>query len=275
MQKLIGDPVNEMQEVFNDLCEKGGGAGGGPARTRVQAIIREFGQQLNHSAYGQMEEALGWVPEANPWHVSFAMGLCWGTIAKHEKPFFVAATGALASWNDRDRKEACRHHLEKGWDLLEGSLLGGHRLFEDAHLRNDLPDDFEAMEHAQRRWLRSLEKLAPRYIGPWNSLAVFMSALFARPELASAMRNPPPLLPPGGPISAGLWLLHRARVIDAPPNTEHDDENFASLSAAVIDNHLMHGLLHGLPDCSMVDVHTGIYLLGTRDRRSRKWLENA
>lgn len=273
MDKLISDPVNEMQEVFNELCIKGGGQKGGPARTRVQEIIRVYGQRLNRDAYDQMADALAWVPEADPWHVAFAMGLCWGTIAKHEKEFFRAAVGALAEWNDQDRRDASAFHLEKGWELLEGSLRGGFILFSNTQLPIPYPDTLEGMGKAQNRWLRSLDKLKPSYIGPWNALALFMTALFARPELAQTMRTARPLLPPGGPITAGLRLLHKAHVAAAPPNTTHDDEKFAALSAAVEDNALMESLLKGLNDCSMLDVHTGVYLLGTRDRRSRKWLQ--
>lgn len=273
MDKLIATPVNAMQEAFNDLCLKGGGQKGGPARSSVQAIIRYYGQKLNESANDQMIEALDWVPDANPWAVAFAMGLCWGTIAKHEETFFRAAVGAIEYWNDEDRRTAVRFHLEKGTELLEKSLLGANLLLAETKLAGELPDSLEGLGKAQDRWLRALNKLQPAYIGPWNALALFMSALFAQPALAVSMREARPLLPPGGPITHGLHLLHRAHLIGEPPNTEHDDEKSAAISAAVIDNALMASLLQGLPDCSMVDVHTGIYLLGTRDRRSRNWLE--
>jgi hypothetical protein len=274
MQKLIGQPVNALQDVFNELCLKGGGQKGGPARTRVQQAIREYGQLLNSSAYDQMAEAFEWVPDANPWHVTFAMGLCWGTIAKHEQAFFVAAVGAIAEWNDRDRGEAVRYHLEKGADLLEGSLRSAYRLFEATPLPDTLPDTLENLGKRQDRWLRSVSEINPAYIGPWNSLALFMCALFAQPDLAKTMRVARPLLPPGGPITKGLSLLHKAGIINAPPNTQDDDERAAAIGAAVEDNALMQDILRGLDDCSMVDIHTGIYLLGTGDRRSRKWLDD-
>ena len=272
MQKLIANPVNELQEVFNDLCLKGGGQGGGPARTRVQELIRTFGQRLNADAYGQMADAQAWVPGANPWHVAFAMGLCWGTIAKYEATFFRAAVGALAHWNDEDRRTAVALHLEKGAELLEGSLRSGYRLFEATPGMIALPDTLEGLGRRQDRWIRSISELNPSYIGPWNSLALFMCALFAQPELAHTMRTPRPLLPPGGPITRGLSLLHQAKVVAAPPNTQDDDERAAAIGAAVEDNALMADLLRGLADCSMIDMHTGIYLLGTRDARSRGWI---
>jgi len=272
MQKLIVTPVNEMQEVFNDLCLKGGGQGGGPARTRVQEIIRTYGQRLNTNAFDQMSEALDWVPDANPWHVAFAMGLCWGTIAKHSEGFFRAAVGALAHWNDTDRRKAATEHLEKGAELLEGSLRSGYRLFEATPGMNAFPDTLDGIGKRQDRWLRSVTELDPAYIGPWNALALFMCALFAQPQLAKTMRDARPLLPPGGPITRGLSLLHQGRVIAAPPNTQDDDERAAAIGAAVEDNALMVELLRGLDDCSMVDMHTGIYLLGTRDARSRAWI---
>jgi hypothetical protein len=272
MQKLIATPVNEMQEHFNELCVRGGGQGGGPARTRVQELIRTYGQRLNADAHGQMSDALEWLPDANPWHVAFAMGLCWGTIARHDEIFFRAAVGALEHWNDEDRRTAVRFHLEKGAELLEGSLRSAHRLFEVTPALTAFPDTLEGVGKKQDRWLSSVSQVNPPYIGPWNALAMFMCALFAQPSLAQSMRFPRPLLPPGGPITRGLKLLHQSHVVSAPPNTDNDDERAAVISAAVEDNGLMADLLRGLQDCSLVDVHTGIYLLGTRDRRSQGWI---
>ena len=42
--------VNETQRVFKDLCEKGGGPKGGPARGKVQQLLKESGQALNELA---------------------------------------------------------------------------------------------------------------------------------------------------------------------------------------------------------------------------------
>lgn len=269
---MISEPINQLQEAWNELCRRGGGQGGGPARTRLQEALRHFGQLLNADAHDQMMSAFEWVPEANPWHVAFAMGLCWGSMAKREERFFRAAVGALQEWNDEDRREASRYYLERGAEPIERSLLGGHMLFRETRLPPNFPETLEGFDRAQQRWLTTLERLSPPFIGPWNALAMFMSALFTRPELARSMRQTRPYLPTGGPITAGLNLLHRAHVIGSPPNTEHDDERFAAISAAVVDNSLMEDLVRGQQDWSMLDVHSGIYLLGTRDRRSRGWL---
>ena len=100
---------------------------------------------------------------------------------------------------------------------------------------------------------------------------MFMSALFARPELAALQREPRPVLPPGGPIVAGLRTLHRTHVVrEAPDGSELDDESFEP-GALYQNNEIMAGLLRGRDDWSLLDVHTGIYLLGTRDPRSDTW----
>ena len=35
----IANPLNPIQVEFNELCTKGGGAGGGPALTKVQELL--------------------------------------------------------------------------------------------------------------------------------------------------------------------------------------------------------------------------------------------
>jgi hypothetical protein len=41
MKALISKPVNDTQQRFNELCVKGGGPSGGPARTKVLELLRE------------------------------------------------------------------------------------------------------------------------------------------------------------------------------------------------------------------------------------------
>ena len=271
MKPLIAKPVNDLQREFNELCEAGGGPKGGPVRGKLTDALRRHGQELNGVAYQEMAKALAHVPEANPWHVCFAMGLCWGQIAQIDLTFFEAAASLLENWNDDDRKTVRQFYLVKGQDIIEHSLLGAYRLFEEANLKPELPTTLSGLERAQTRWLRAFEKLNPPYIGPWNATALFMTALFAQPDLAATMKSAPPILPPGGPISAGLRLLFEAGAIKEPPNTSTDEEKFAGLSAAMLDNGLMADLLNGVPDASMIDMHTAIYLLGTRDVRSNSW----
>ena len=269
MKKLIASPVNEYQQRFNAICEEGGGPKNGPTRGKVQALLKDAGQALNAYAYSEIAAALSQLPDANPWHVCFAMGLCWGEMATIDETFFEAAVGAIEQWNDEDRKTARRFCTQKGRDLIEGSLRSAYGLFRDVtRFPEDLPQDLDALNKAQGRWFRSIEKLQPSWIGPWNSTALFMVALFARPNLAATMTTIGPILPPGGPIHRALNLLHDAGTTQLPAQSLEDDDRFSALAAATADNGTMQDLLRGMSGCSMIDMHSGLYMIGTRDRRS-------
>lgn len=270
MKKLISSPVNEYQERFNQICEDGGGQKHGPTRGKVQALLRDAGQALNQYAYCEIETALDNLPDKDPWHVCFAMGLCWGEMATMDSTFFEAAVGCIEGWNDADRKTARKFCTQKGADLVEGSLRSAFRIFDDVTRFpvGEIPDTLEGLNKAQRSWLRSVDKLQPTYIGPWNATALFMVALFARPDLAASMVTSGPILPPGGPIHRALNLLFQAGTTALPAQSLEDDNRFSALAAATADNGTMQDLLRGLSDCSMVDMHSGLYMIGTRDRRS-------
>jgi hypothetical protein len=86
------------------------------------------------------------------------------------------------------------------------------------------------------------------------------------------MRERTVMLPPGGPIFAALGLLHQAHVLAKPPaGSALDDESFEP-GALYENNATMEELIKGLSDWSMLDVHSGLYLLGTRYPHSNQWL---
>lgn len=100
---------------------------------------------------------------------------------------------------------------------------------------------------------------------------MFMAALFAQPELAATHLSPPPVLPPGGPINTGLALLHKAGVVSrAPAGSDLDDAAFEP-GAIYENNGLFAELCKQLSDWSLIDVHSGLYMLGTRDPNSNTW----
>ncbi len=97
---------------------------------------------------------------------------------------------------------------------------------------------------------------------------MFMVAIFAQPALAVTQKLTEPALPPGGPIHAGLSYLYKAKVTTGPPAAnELDDEAFEP-GVIYVDNGLFSELCKQRPDWCMVDVHSGVYMLGTRDPRS-------
>lgn len=85
----IANPLNPVQVEFSELCAKGGGAGGGPARGKVQELLHSGSKTLNKMAYDEISHHLKTFPDANPWQVCFAVGLGWGHLAQIAEDFTV------------------------------------------------------------------------------------------------------------------------------------------------------------------------------------------
>ncbi len=266
MRPLISGPTNSTQVEFNKLCKLGGGVRGGPVRTKVCELLRSSGQDLNQYAYSETARHMAEYGNTNPWFVCFAIGLSWGHLAKFEIEFTGTVVSLLTSWNDEDLRFARRFGLERGPEPIEQSLRGAHILFSRVTLPSELPDALERLSRAQDRWLTPILNPSerPPYIGSWNATAMFMVALFAQPALAHTLIRPPPILPPGGPTFRGLQLLHQAGILRrAPAGSELDDADFEP-GALYENNDLLAEVRKGRSDWSLVDVHSGLYMLGTR-----------
>lgn len=266
-------PLNDAQREFRELCEAGGGRNGGPPRTKVQQLLRAAGKSLNAFGYDEIGSHLKALPDHNPWHVCFAVGMSWGHLAKLDITFTEAAANLMSDWNSSDLQTACSYHMERGPQPIHDSLSGAYQLFQMVKLPDALPDNLKSIGRAQERWLTPiLSPQRPKYIGSWNATAMFMVALFAQPTLASTMVDRSVMLPPGGPIYNALHLLHRAHMLPKPPaGSELDDQAFEP-GAIYENNATMEDLLKGLPDWSMIDLHSGLYMLGTRYPLSNQWL---
>lgn len=269
----MAKPINDTQREFEKLCQLGGGASGGPALGKVLDLLRASGQRLNAWAYTAMAEQMAEFSSANPWHVCFAMGLSWGHLAKLDIEFTRHVVSTLSDWNDDDLSAACSYFMERGPEPIRQSLVGGHTLFEKVALPLELPESLDRLDAAQNRWLSPVlhPKDRPKYIGSWNSTAMFMAALFAKPALAKSQRSHKPLLPPGGPVLTGLKMLHAANVLKtAPEGSELDDQSFEP-GALYVNNSLLTELCALREDWCLLDVHSGIYMLGTRHPHSAAW----
>jgi len=265
-------PVNSVQQEFLALCEKGGGVRGGPPRGQVQELLRSAGRQLNQYAFGEVKHQFSDLSDRNPWHICFAIGLSWGHLAKLEVNFTAAASDLLSNWNSSDLASACSYHLERGQAPIRESLSGAFQLFQTVKLPDALPNDLETIGRAQERWLSPIILPSrPKYIGSWNATAMFMVALFAQPELARTMKSRRVLLPPGGPVFNALTLLFKVFMLSRAPAGSELDENAFEPGAIYENNAIMELLLPGLGDWSMIDLHSGLYMLGTRDPRSKQW----
>lgn len=272
MRVSVPKPVNWVQEDFNKLCDLGGGKNGGPVRHKVLELLRSAGKRLNGVAHREAQEHLRAYPDANPWHVCFAVGLCWGHLAKLELEFTGAVTRLLSAWNDDDLRHAQSFFLERGPEPIEQSLRGAFNLFSRVTLPATLPTTLERLAAAQNRWFSPIiAPDRPKYIGSWNAAAMFMIALFAQPTLAASQVRPPPVLPPGGPIFTGLSILHRAGVLSrAPAGSELDDQSFEP-GALYENNELLAELVKWIDGWSLCDAHSGVYMLGTRHPQSGTW----
>lgn len=269
MKLKLPKPVNDTQSAFAELCEKGGGLKGGPARSKVQALLRESGQELNKLAESEIAHALTHNPDANPWKVCFAMGLCWGHLATLGDDFMDSAVSYLGGGSHADLMAACSHHNERGPEAVEQSLRGGRIIFDKVVLPKGLASTLVGMKQAQDRWLSPiLSKERPPYIGSWNGTAIFMIALFAQPELGDQLVDAAVMLPPGGPIFTALSLLHQTGVLaNKPEGSALDDESFEP-GSIYANTGLMAELRKGREDWDLLDVHSGLYMLGTRDPAS-------
>lgn len=267
-------PINEVQRRFADLCENGGGPKGGPPRLRVQKLLRTGGRLLNEIAYKEIRDALTANPGADQWKVCFAVALCWGHLAQLKPEFIAAAVGCLTQWNDADLKVAMRYPLERGSGVIEASLRGGYVMFSSVTLPTMLPTTLAGLRRSQDRWLgRVIGPDRPAYIGSWNSCAIFMVALFDNPGLAAELKDTSIGLPPGGPIYSALSILYKLGLLARAPAGNSLDESDFEPGAIYENTGLMAELLKGLLDWSMIDVHSGLYLLGTREQASDHWID--
>jgi hypothetical protein len=271
MRIKLPKSVNETQEQFAELCAKGGGVKGGPARPKVQELLKESGKELNKRAEDDIAHALSLLGPSNPWMVCFAVGLNWGHLARMDDAYLEAAVDYLETGSSASLSEASKFYNERGPQPIEMSLRGGRILFERVRLPSTLCSTLSSMKQAQDRWLSPiLSKDRPPYIGSWNATAMFMMALFAQPTLGDKLKEASVMLPPGGPIYAALSLLHQVGIGAKPEGSELDDQAFEP-GAIFANTGLMAELLKGLDDWDLLDVHSGLYMLGTRDPRSASY----
>lgn len=268
---MIADPVNGLQEQYNELCKVGRPAG--PDRRRVQDLLLWGGTELNKLAFGETERFLQELPDRNPWYVCFAIGMAWGHLAQLESTFVRAAADVLTEWNGEDLTTAMDYSMDRGPEVIHNTFSGGRRVFEAVRPPADLPDELPRIAAYQHRWFVPISgSHRVPYIGPWNATAMFMACLFAKPRLAHSMTDTAVLLPPNGPVKRALELLYKARLLSKGPTSKEFDDEGAALGTIFDDNSLMRELVPGCAGMNMIDLHSGLYLLGTRYRRSREWV---
>ncbi|WP_376960591.1 hypothetical protein ABNQ39_22120 [Azospirillum sp. A26] len=268
----LPEPVNETQRRFAELCRLGGGQKGGPARGKVLELLYESGSTLNRHAHKEVTSMLAEFSEENPWHVCFAIGICWGRLAQLTPEFIAPAVRLLRNWNSEDLKIAKKYHYERGPMPIEESLSGGHSMFKIITPSPELPDSLEKYQKFQQRWLSPiLGPSRPKYMGSWNATAMFMVALFSNKDLSAQLVSPLIMLPPGGPVHKGLSILYDCHILSEKPFEKALNDKETDYSSLYHNNTLMEGVLKGRSNWSLLDVHSGLYMLGTRLAESDHW----
>ena len=102
---------------------------------------------------------------------------------------------------------------------------------------------------------------------------MFMVALFAKPALAATMKEVDVILPPGGPIFTALKVLHSAKVLPSAPDGDDMDDGGWEPGVLFSNNALMQTLIPGPHDLNMIDLHSGLYMLGTKYPFADQWLK--
>lgn len=270
---MIGEPLNGLQERFNELCRFREGKPTSQFRSEIQDLLLWGGVELNKLAFGETERFLDELSNRNPWHVCFAIGMAWGHLARLESAFVRAASDVLGDWNGEDLTEAMGYPIERGPEVIHNTLAGARLVFEAVPPPDALPSDLPRIAAYQNRWFVPITgRNRVPYIGPWNATAMFMACLFARPTLAHSMTDVVVLLPPNGPVRRALELLYRVKLLSRLPESQELDDEGPRLAAIFDDNVLMRELVPGCEGLNMIDLHSGLYLLGTRYKRSREWV---
>ncbi|MEX1303691.1 MAG: hypothetical protein WEA84_00820 [Rhodovibrionaceae bacterium] len=260
----IAEPKNAFQVRWNELCDVGGGTSGGPRRPDVQELLYEASLELNEYAKEEIQAQFEIFSDRNPWHICFAFGLGWGHLAKIERPFTDAATQFLQDFDEEALKLARSYCWYRGPKPLEESLKGAYTLFEKRRLPSEIPEAMDQLAKCQKRWLTPiLSRERPRYIGAWNATAMFMMALFANPKLAQELTTPEIYLPIGQPVERGLDLLHAAKIVPKPEPVGDTEGEALDLLPIAQSNNLFAEVLKGREGWNLLDVHTGLYVLGT------------
>lgn len=273
--KPTGLPLkNQVQLRFKELCEKGGGPGGGPARGQVQLLLKEAGRSLNDFGFDETAQHLNAFADRNPWHVCFAVSLAWGHLAQLDLEMTEAVVEFLESYDGAWLDRAGSFCMERGPEAIRRPLANAYQAFQSTRLPAALPDTLEKMRDAENRWLGKV--LGPPripYIGSWNSTAMFMVALFAQPDLARSMKDVVVVLPPGGPIFTALKVLHSVKMLPTGPDGDDMDDGGWEPGVLYNNNDLMHQLVPGPHDLNMIDLHSGLYMLGTKYPFADQWVK--
>lgn len=202
------------------------------------------------------------------------MGLSWGHLAKDGPTYMDAATCALANLNETDIATARKFHYERGERPVDQSLRGGFQMFQLVKLPNSLPDTLKAYDRAQQRWMSpivspSIAKL--KYIGSWNATAMFMIGIFSQPNLWHKFTLSIVSLPPNEPVYQAMRILYDCRILSQAPIGSSLDNNAYDPGAIFENNSIITELIDENSGLNMIDLHSELYMLGTRFKGSSEW----
>lgn len=267
MSLLISKPLNRIQRDWNALVHDASAENRKIGRSELHRLLITKSRPHTDFAINEMQSQLGELHKYNPWHVLYALGLAWGHFASLDIGFTSEAVEAIATGSPTATAAACKYHLERGPDGIERSLRGARQLFALVPPPATIPDNIRSLARLQQRFygpsLRA--ETRPYGVGGWNATALILMALFARPDLADQLKSSDILMPPSGTISAALALLHRASLVSQRPLETLSEDAFDAAATAA-NTVLMVEVVSGLTSGSIVEVHNGLWLLGTRFR---------
>ena len=253
---------NKWKQRYNELC----GTSGKPPRSHVVELLCEAGRWFNEDVLEtEVQATFEEFNSSNPWHLSFVVGVAWGQYAKKKTSFYEPALKWLSGRDENALSQAKTENKRSEADALGQCLRSGFRIFETMNLPDTIPTSLDELQQLQLKWIDRVPKLGLPQIGDWNFSALFMVMLFDESSRWKQLMDTTILLPLGGPVGNFLHTLVADDVIDEGPWSKRAVEEKIDPGKLFLCQKVMEDLLGGREDRSLVDIHSGLYVMGAKD----------
>lgn len=236
-------------------------------------LLLDAGGDLNANGARQLQEYLTGIPFEDLHIGWFVAGIAWGRDAEDSREFVLSAVQAIKSSKPKDHKRAMRFALAGRHRRLENLLRAGRQIVLQE--RHPCPiSAIEELNEYQQRLFKALQLLPDvQGIGNWNLGAMFFCAALSDPQWRVEMNKARPRLPMSAPIFHSMEQLYSLRVLSRQPNYNPWRPKDSSYPEALYSNNaLLEELCQKLGTSRILDIHSGLYLLGTRNVDANSWL---